>query len=320
MYIPKINNLEITKVTDDILHIHQIKTPFHFSCCDGLLILPKEGRNSSIIALDLNIEPDYVYIIKEVLGPVSDYVCTHGHMDHIAHVYAWEEYGATIHAPVPENKCLLDLRSFYESFGFQEMVKYKEIEEFAELNGYNNCEKTKSYYSGDKLKFENLEVETILFQGHSKSHAGLFLPEEKILHISCLGFDQSELGDEGFGPWYGFKECSIELYLNDIDRAEIIFLEGAEFLTSSHSYIVKHPDKTPFEYMRRKIRENQKRIDMAIANLKLSPNFEEKVEKILKQDLFFPKKKMKGALKRIYTLWENWIIIKHLQRSKLLQL
>ena len=155
MHIPKINNLEITKITDDILHIHQITTPFHFSCCDGLLILPKEGRNENTIVLDLNIEPEYVYIIKEVLGPVSDYVSTHSHMDHIAHVYAWEEYGVKIHAPIPENKCLLDLRNFYEDFGFNETLKYSEIEKFGKINGYNNCEKVNSYNPGDKLKFEN---------------------------------------------------------------------------------------------------------------------------------------------------------------------
>jgi len=319
MHIPKIDNLEITKITDDILHIHQIKTPFYFSCCDGLLILPKEGRNENTIALDLNIEPEYVYLIKEVLGPVSDYVCTHGHMDHIAHVYAWEEYGAKIHAPIPENECLLDLKNFYENFGFNETLKYSDIEKFGVINGYNNCEKVNSYYPGDKLKFENFEIETIRLTGHSKAHVGLFLQNERILHISCLGFDIPTPEGDGFGPWYGFKECSIENYLGDIDRAEIIFLEGAEFLTSSHSYIVKNPDKTPFEYMRRKIRDNQKKVDMALANLKLSPNFEEKAKKLLKQNLFFPKRKMKGFLKKIYSLWEYWIIVKHLQRSKILK-
>ena len=48
MSLPQIDNLEIWKVTEDILLIHQKKVPFLFSCCDGLLILPKEGRNKTV--------------------------------------------------------------------------------------------------------------------------------------------------------------------------------------------------------------------------------------------------------------------------------
>ena len=83
MALPKIDNLEITKVTEDILLVHQIKHPFFFSCCDGLLILPKKGRNYRTISLDLNIEPKYVNLLNKVYGPISDYVCSHGHLDHI---------------------------------------------------------------------------------------------------------------------------------------------------------------------------------------------------------------------------------------------
>ncbi len=299
--------------------LHQINPPSVFSCCDGLLILPKEDRNQNTIVLDANIEPNLINEIDKYYGPISDYVCTHGHMDHITHVYAWEQRGAKIHAPNPESKCLINLKNFYESFGFKEAMEFSTIEEFGKLNKYNKCKSVSDFEAGVILKFEDFEVETIPLLGHSKSHVGLYLPKEKIMHISCMGFDQPEPGVEGFGPWYGFRECSIDRYLEDIDRVEIIFLEGAKYLTSSHSYIIKHPDKTPFEYMRRKIKENQKIIDVTVVNLKLGPDFEEKVKKLLKKDLFFPKKKMKGFLKKIYNHWEYWIIVQHLQKSKLLR-
>lgn len=315
MTIPKIKNLEFRKVTEDVLLVHQIKVPDQFSCCDGLLILPKEGRNSNSIILDLNIEPKYSIEIYKKLGPILHYVCTHGHMDHMSHVYGWEALNASIHAPFSEAYYLTDLYNFYNGFGFSEMMDFHTIEKFAHINKYFSCKEVNTFEPGDILKFENFEVETIPFKGHSKAHVGLYLPSEKILHISCLGFDQPEPEAERFGPWYGFEECSIELYLDDIDRAETIFLERAEFLTSSHAYIVKNPDKTPFEYMRRKIKENQKKISMAIVTSKLSLNLEESAKILLEQDLFFKKRKMKGFLKKIYTLWEYWIITKHLQRS-----
>lgn len=318
MYTPKIENLQIRKVTEDILLLHQIKPPSVFSCCDGLLILPKEGRNQNTIILDANIEPNLVNEINDIYGPIKVYVCTHGHMDHIAHVHAWEKIGATIYAPSPEASYLIDLHNFYEGYGFSESMEYSAVEKFGKLNKFQNCKNPINFKPGNILKFERFEVETIPFTGHSKSHVGLLLREEKILHVSCLGFDQPNPGEDGFGPWYGFRECSISQYLKDIDMAEMIY-HNLEYLTSSHSYIAKNPDMSPFDYMRRKITENQQKVDIGLMNIDSTPNFEEKVQKLLKLDIFFPKTKMRGFLRDIYTHWESWIITKHLQQSKLLK-
>ncbi|MFX1451388.1 MAG: MBL fold metallo-hydrolase [Promethearchaeota archaeon] len=318
MSLPKIDNLEIWKVTKDILLIHQKKVPFFFSCCDGLLILPKEGRNRNLIILDLNIEPKYIKILGEIYSPVSNYVCTHAHVDHTSHVYAWEQLGAKIHAPKPEANFLLDLHNFYKGFGFDESVKYSSVEKFGKLNGFHKCNQVTSFNPGETLKFENFSVNTIPFPGHSKAHIGFLLPKEKLLHLSCLGFDKPKPEIDSFGPWYGFRDASINQYLEDINHAESIFLENAKFLTSSHSYIVTHPDTHPFEYMRNKIEENQRRVDDAlkITNSLTKPE-DEAVEQLLKLDIFFPKKKLMDFLLEIYTLWESWIIRKHIQRSEI---
>ncbi|MHA1327278.1 MAG: MBL fold metallo-hydrolase [Promethearchaeota archaeon] len=108
MHVPEIKNLKISQVTPNIWLVHQIETPFYFSCCDGLIILPKKDRNKKTVVIDLNIEPEYVIKISEIVGPISDYICSHGHLDHIAHVHAWENIGAKIHAPYPESENLLD--------------------------------------------------------------------------------------------------------------------------------------------------------------------------------------------------------------------
>ena len=317
MSLPKIDNLEIRKVTEDILLIHQKKVPFLFSCCDGLLILPKEGRNKTMIILDLNIEPKYIKTINEIYGPVSNYVCTHAHVDHTSHVYAWEDLGANIHAPIPEANYLLDLHRFYEGFGFNEAMEYSSVEKFGEINGFHNCKYVNPFKPGDSLKFETLRIDTISFSGHSKAHIGFLLPTEKVFHISCLGFDKPKPEIDGFGPWYGFKEASITQYIEDINHAESIFLNNAKFLTSSHSYIVKNPDTLPFEYMRTKIKENQQKVDNALKTSNaLKKSEDDAVKTLLKMDIFFPKRKLKDFLFEIYTLWESWIIRKHIQRSE----
>lgn len=312
-----IENLQIREIVNDILLIHQIKTPYYFSCCDGLLILPKEGRNSNAIALDLNIEPKYIQAINSRFGPVLEYACTHSHMDHIAHVHEWERLGATIWAPHPESGCLLDLYNFYENFGFNETMDYSVVEQFGKLNGYQSCSKVNIFKPGNALKFESLELKTIPLIGHSKAHVGFLLSADKIFHISCLGFDQPKPGVDGFGPWYGFKECNLSQYSNDIDMAEELFLKHAEFLTSSHAYISKCPDTSPFDYMRDKIKKNQLKVDQAIEKLELIPASEDLIVKeLLKMDIFFPKSKMKNFLSEIYALWEAWIIRKHLALNK----
>jgi hydroxyacylglutathione hydrolase len=315
--LPKLNNLDFRKVKDDILLVHQKKPPFYFSCCDGLIILPKLGRNTKTVILDLNIEPKLIIQINEYYGPISDYVCTHAHMDHIAHVHQWESLGANIYAPIPEFPYLLNLENFYKGFKFDEILDFSIIQKFAEANGYHSCNRVNPFKPGEKLEFDNLTIETISFSGHSKAHTGFYLPEAKVLHISCLGFDQPEIGIDGFGPWYGFRECSIEQYFKDIDYAEELFIKRAEYLTSSHSYIVKSPDTNPFDYMRGKIQDKQEIVESRMKSLNLSLQKEEMIEKLLELDIFFPKKKMKDFMLDIYSLWEYWIIRKHIERSQI---
>jgi len=312
-----LENLKISNITEDILLVHQFKPPFYFSCCDGLLVLPKKGRNSETIALDLNIEPEYARVINKKYGPISDYVNTHGHMDHIAHVHSWEHLGVRIHAPSPESNNLLSLKNFYETFGWNDGVDFSVVEKFGEINKYHECNDVQAFEPGATLQFEGFKCETINFKGHSQSHVGLLLPSEEVFHISCLGFDRMSPEKDGFGPWYGFKQCSIEQYLKDITQAEEIFLKKAKFLTSSHAYIVKNPDITPFEYMRKKIGENQDLIDQGLNTLNPDLEFEKKIKKLLEMDLIFPKRKMKGFLAGIYRFWEKGFIEKHVERSRI---
>jgi glyoxylase-like metal-dependent hydrolase (beta-lactamase superfamily II) len=312
------DNLQINQLSDNILLIHQIKAAAQFSCSDGLLILPKENRNTKTIAIDLNIEPEYIRAVHDTYGPVSDYINTHAHMDHIAHVHIWEQLGVTIHAPNPEAEYLTDLRSFYKGYGWDEKHDYSLIQKFAELNRFRECKNIRSFEPGDTLKFENFYIETIPFSGHSKSHVGFLFPAEKILHLSCLGFDQPSPGMDGFGPWYGFKESSIEQYFIDITHAESIYRNKANILTSAHAHIVRDPDTDLFNYMRQKIQTRQQLVDHALQSLSPQPKIEDMVSKLLEMDLFFPKYKIEGFLKDIYSFWESWIIKHHIEeRNKL---
>lgn len=312
MPIDEIKGLQIEHINEDVLLVKQKKPPFYFSCCDGVILLPKKGRNNKLIALDVNIESEYIHAISEYYGKISFYINTHGHMDHIAHVHAWENEGAEILAPESEANNLLGLNHFYRCYDFNEGVNFSSIEKFGEINRYKPCKNVYPFSPGEELKLENLILKTIPLTGHSKSHIGFLLSQEKILHISCLGFDILTPESNGFGPWYGFKQCSIEQYKKDIDLVEKLYLKKAEYLTSSHAYIVEKPEMTPFGYMRNKIKNNQNIIKNALKELDKTLSIDNKTQKLVEKDLFFPKRKMEGFLKEIYTFWEYWIIKNHL--------
>ncbi len=315
--VKKMENLKISPVTNDVLLVHQIDTSAStFASSDGLLILPKPGRNTKTVALDLNLEPDYVRAVNKEYGPVSHYVNSHGHVDHTSHVHAWEEFGATIYAPIPEAGFLIDLREFYQGFGWNERFNFSTIEEFSRLVLYQACKRVTAFNPGDVLTFEGLTIETIPLPGHTSGHTGFLLPAEKILHISCLGFDQVSPGADGFGPWYGFRQCSIPAYFKSIDLAESHFLERADYLTSSHAYIVRKSDTAPFAYIRKKINDRQEVVDRALETLK-GLTIEDQINRIVGMDLIYQKKKMEGFMLDVYTFWEYWMIRHHIECSGL---
>jgi len=315
MSLPNIDNLQISKVTKNLLFVHQIKASAVFTRCDGLIKLPERGVNRDAIIIDLNIEPQFANIIYNSFKPITDYICSHTHLDHAAHVHVWSEKGVNIYAPVPEHTNLLDSYNFLNNFGFLKELDLETGMSFVNSMGYKKCNEVISFKPGDTLRFDNFELQTISFPGHSLGHIGFFLPSEKILHISCMGFDQTQPGVNGFGPWYGFRDCSIEQTIKDINLAEEIFLKKAIQLTSSHSYVVKNPDRTPFNYMRKKIEENQNKVNSALKTLENKLKIGEQTEALLKLDIFFPKRKMKGPMLKIYAFWESWIIRKHIERS-----
>jgi len=331
-------NIQIIEIFQKIYLIHQEKATQKFTCCDGLILMPLTGRNSFPIIIDLNIEPNYISEVVKKFEFKSFgrfiYIVSHSHLDHSAHVHVWESAGAEIWAPKPHSSRLLDRNKLIDQLGFGLLRDRTTAFWFIETMGFSECSKVKEFEPGDKLEFDNLIIETIPLNGHSIGHIGFLLskndelftnveqslPWEGLFHISCLGFDLRKPDGRGFGPWYGFPECSISQYKRDIDLSEEIFLNKARLLTSSHSYPVD-PNKmvgiSPFEYIRSKIElNNQKVLDILDKLGKLEIKSEElaaeDIEKLagelLEFDIFFPKSKMKGKWREIYELWEYWII------------
>ncbi|QEE15710.1 MBL fold metallo-hydrolase [Promethearchaeum syntrophicum] len=312
-----VKGLNIEEILPEIFFIHQIHASAYFTRCDGLLIMPQDKRNLCPIIIDLNIEPEYIqklhYVFKLNQYSRIDYICSHGHMDHIAHVYKWEELGAFIHCPSPHQNNLVSLDAFIGDFGFLKELDIDIVKHLGKLNHYKPCKKKPNVFQpGDILFFDNLKIQTIPFEGHSLGHIGFLFSKERLFHISCLGFDLQKPGEDHFGPWYGFEECSIELYKEYIDNAEKIFFNSSDILTSSHSYVVRKKNRQPFDYIRRKITQNQIKIKNAVQKYNEKQNKGVLIEYLLSLDLIYPKSKMEDPLRSIFRFWESWMIKNHL--------
>ncbi len=321
MKLPKLENLEITQLTNEVFFIHQIKATNFFTRSDGLLLLPSPLKNQTPVIMDLNLQPKEISLVYNAFHLSNynriDYVISHAHMDHIANVYKWEELGATIHCPQDHKEKITNVEHFYKDYGFYEGVDKQVVEKFAPLMGYQECKNVpQTFVSGETLVFDQLHVETIPLLGHSGGHVGFFFPDFKLLHISCVGFDLQNPAEisRGFGPWYGFDECDLDVYQADITKLENKFFQDANIMTSSHSYVVYEKTHFPFEYMRNKIKENQKKVNQAISTLKIDHlSHEEQLQFLIKQDIFFPKKRMDSPLKEIFTFWELGLLKHHLR-------
>ena len=336
-------SLEITHLRENVYHITQTASQGRFSSCDGLLCLPINSDNSHVVILDLNLEPRFIMEVFQSfnLGQYSriDYFVSHPHMDHIANVWKWEELGANIYLPSPfPSTLLLDPLNFLKQFHFEEYVSLPTGYQLCETNGFHPCRQpAKSYSPGDPLPIDpgNYSIMSIPLYGHGIGHTGFLFPDLAIVHISCLGYDlrhpyHSDRPDDpnnsGFGPWYGFPDCSLSQYWADIFKIEEKFEELIQkdlytpILTSSHAHVIRGRATEVFDYLRQKIMANHEKIRAKVQDVNLldcqpeeiEKNDEKILQKLLQEDIIFPKRKMHGWLRELYTFWEYWHLKLHL--------
>ncbi len=330
-------SLEITHLRENVYHITQTASQGRFSSCDGLLCLPSNPNDSHVVILDLNLEPPFITEIFQSFNLAQytriDYFVSHAHMDHIANVWKWEELGAKIFLPSPfPSILLLDPLNFLTHFHFEDYVSLTTGYKLCETNGFHPCQQpAKSYSPGDPLPIDSFthSIMSIPLYGHSIGHTGFLFPDLAIIHISCLGYDlrhpynpdhTDDPNNSGFGPWYGFPDCSLSQYWTDISKIEEKFEELLQkdpdypILTSSHAHVIRGKATKAFDYMRQKIMVNHQNIRTKVQDLNFSDcQQEEKImENLLLEDIIFPKRKMHDWVRELYTFWEYWQIKLHL--------
>lgn len=103
------------------------------------------------------------------------------------------------------------LRAFTEK-----LLTHREVEPFVAYD--NPC----SFVLGDVL------LQCVRTPGHSPGHTSFYFPELKVLFTSDMGIDR-------IGPWYGWKDCSLEAIVESILRLRSL---DVDLLLTSHGGIV----------------------------------------------------------------------------------
>lgn len=313
MNLPDIETIALHPLTEDVLCVQysDILTPFNVA--EGLLVLPKQGRNRSSIALDVNMPPNVVAALHDAFGPFSDYICTSGRPAHIAHLHAWESAGTAVHAPKPECEGIVDMKKAFKGLGFNERMKFSQFRNAMDSLGYQPPKSVTPYRPGNIFRFDNLVVGTMPFKGSSPSHVGLMLVNERIFHIGTLGCDNERPAGGGIGPVCGYRGCDVPKFGRDIDFLKTVFLEHADFLTGTGTSVTARPDIAPFEYMAAKLegaRETVLRAFNEVREKEKSPK--KQILSLLERELLFPRTTVPDHHRGLYESLEYWTIRNHL--------
>jgi glyoxylase-like metal-dependent hydrolase (beta-lactamase superfamily II) len=282
------------KITEEIEYLTP-ENPLSRFLCSGMIV-----NDSAKVFFDANFGNADT---KELLlSEKPDFaLMSHYHLDHSkwgSLVRAFSD--ATLFVPSGEEDYLTSLETFlertkgegpsslrWEKFVLEE-VEYRAVDHFT------------PYDSSLSLGLRGVKIKFIPAPGHSPAHMAVSFPDLKILFTSDLG-----LGP--FGPWYGFGDCDMTLYVDSLLK-----LKGMKpkLLMTSHQGVIREEIDEVF--------------DRCIgAFFKREELIREKLDKGLSRDeiiaegiYFLRKEKAQGPLKNFLGLWDAVMFDHHMKKIR----
>jgi len=196
----------------------------NFTSCAGIII-----NSTKKIFIDTNMGPAQTSSLIEQEKPDAA-IITHYHLDHSIWTRQITAHtDARIFIPEPEENYLTSL-DFVIEHTAQPFGMAEEWRSFVKnYLGYKPLENHECY--NNTTSFKDIAPEMVIVEtpGHSPSHTSFYFPDEKILFSGDMGLDR-------FGPWYGWKDCSIREIVDSILR-----LDGMDvnLILTSHGGIIK---------------------------------------------------------------------------------
>lgn len=174
--------------------------------------------------------------------------------------------------------------SLWRSFSVN-LLSYREIETYV------------TYDSPCSIILGDISLECIRTAGHSPGHTSFYLPGLKILFTSDIGIDR-------LGPWYGWRDCSIEAIVESI-----LLLKSLDvgLLLTSHGGIVTRGIEECWDRALSYILDREQRIMQALEMGKTR-------EEIIEEGVCYPKKdRMKEPMRSFLTSWDAVMFDHHMK-------
>ncbi len=272
-----------TRITDKITYVEP-DSMTNFTSCAGIIV-----NSVKKVMVDTNMGPGHTSSLLELEQPDAA-IITHYHLDHSIWTRQVAAHtNARIFIPEPEENYLTSLDFVIEQTA-QPFGMAEEWKNFVKNNlGYKALGNHECY--SNATSFKDLAPEMVIVEtpGHSPSHTSFYFPDEKILFSGDMGLDR-------FGPWYGWKDCSIKKIVDSILR-----LDGMDIglILTSHGGIVKknfnHAWAKAISMILDRENKIRKKLDSGI-----SP------DEIIRQGVFYVNRsKVNEPMKSFLNMWDT---------------
>jgi hypothetical protein len=309
------SNLSFDEIGPHIFWAH--KPPARaLDSSNGLLICGVDQA----ITIDLNIPRADVEHLYEFLGdlPHTAHINTHLHLDHVSHLYNYQDLSqCQIYVPEPDADYFRDITLHRKHFGYDRVgIANNWMDLVFNEFQYRHVKHYLPFSITDPLKIGGVVLTPISFRGHGPGHVGFHcicnpVPyftkgANECLFYSDIGID---LGGQEFGPWYGFQELSLQDVKADVDKAEQLHERLNIPMVSSHGGLYPSYTPEPYEYIRTRLAQRDKKIIDAMKSLGGNAT----VAELMPFNIFYPKHKIKGNLQKLVTYWEEGFLANHLK-------
>ena len=237
---------------------------------------------------------------------------THFHYDHMAYNYLFDQ--AMLYINEQESMCYTDRKSIVQRMGMTDFFGDDYADKWVDYISNPNSQQSPispqkrhewflstsmditSCKWGDVFDFGSTKMEVIGTPGHSQGFNCPYFPEEGVVYTGDY-----DLG--GFGPWYGGKDCDLELFVQSADK--LLQLDANTYVTGHQKGIVNRAEFK--EQLKRFMSVIDKRDQMLLAAL----SFPISLKDLADQGLIYGKMFMIDEWVRA---WEEMMDYCHLQR------
>ncbi len=195
-----------------------------FLGCSGLVV-----HDARTAIIDGNMGPDETPGFLEQEKP-DVCVVSHFHIDHSRWAHeAAQVPGVLLHVPRAELRYLADVDHFVERCGLpdEDMARRWRAWLTQEV-GLRPVPEAVPLAPEDEIDLGATRIEVVDARGHSPGHQAYWIAKERILFCVDIGVD-------GFGPWYGWKDADLLEYVRSIWRLVDL---NARLLVTSHGGLV----------------------------------------------------------------------------------